>query len=164
MSFNPTRRQVLAGLAASFYLTEATAMTRTRTETNHLVVHGAYTPTTMDIGALEIDRWHRERGFLQIGYHTVIRRDGTIETGRSDALIGAGVYGFNSDSFHICLVGGKAEEGGWEANYTGLQYDALREHLRTLHYRYPNAEVLGHTDFPRVTKKCPAFDVREWYR
>ena len=28
----------------------------------------------------------------------------------------------------------------------------------------PEAEVLGHRDFPDVKKDCPCFDVKEWYK
>ena len=117
----------------------------------------------MDIGAKEIDRWHRERGFLQIGYHAVIRRDGIIEEGRPEHLIGAGVYGFNETTWHVCLAGGKAEEGGWEANYTRNQYDTLRVLLNQKLAQYPGATVLGHSDFPRSNKRCPGFNVKEWF-
>ena len=159
-----SRRSVILGLAAAPFLVKDTfAMTRARPATEYLVVHGAYTPASMDVGVKDIDRWHRERGFLQIGYHAVIRRDGTIEQGREDHLIGAGVYGFNSTSWHVCLIGGKAEEGGWEANYTGLQYDTLRVLLRQKLNQYPDAELMGHTDFPRVSKRCPGFNVKEWF-
>lgn len=163
-----SRRDLLVGVAAAAFCVSANskvdAMTRSRTATDYIVVHGAYTTPDMDTDAKTIDQWHRKRGFLQIGYHAVIRRDGTVEAGRADHLIGAGVYGWNDVSYHICLVGGKSPEGGWEANYTGVQYDALRFLLRQKQIQYPNAEVQGHTDFPRVAKKCPAFDVKEWYR
>ena len=50
-----------------------------------LVVHVTATPAKLDIGAAEIDDMHRQRGFSSIGYHYVIRRDGTIEPGRPTA-------------------------------------------------------------------------------
>ena len=50
-------------------------------DVKYIVVHCSYTPEQMDIGA-DIDRWHREKGWMMIGYHKVIRRDGTIEDGR----------------------------------------------------------------------------------
>ncbi len=159
------RRQALIGLAATAFCfsKETLAMTRLRPSTEYLVVHGAYTPTDMDIGVKEIDRWHRERGFLQCGYHTVIRRNGDLECGRDEHLIGAGVYGFNETTWHVCLVGGKSDQGGWEANYTGNQYDALRVLLRSKINQYPNARLMGHSDFPRTNKKCPGFNVNEWF-
>lgn len=165
---NVSRRSVISGLLATTLVaittTEVAAMTKQRTTTENIVVHGAYTPPDMDIGAKEIDRWHRERGFLMIGYHKVIRRDGTIEDGRPEHLMGAGVSGYNDVSYHIVLVGGKAEEGGWETNYTGAQFDSLRSLIRQKLIQYPDSTLMGHTDFPRHTKKCPGFDVNQWYR
>lgn len=49
--------------------------------------------------------WHLDRGFADIGYHKVIRRDGTIENGRDTHLIGAHARGKNRDSLGICLEG-----------------------------------------------------------
>ena len=49
-----------------------------REETKYIVVHCSQTRPSQDIGAKDIDRWHRERGWLKIGYGKVIKRDGTI--------------------------------------------------------------------------------------
>ena len=70
------------------------------------MVHCAYTTATMDIGAKDIDRWHREKGWLGCGYHKVIRRDGTVEDGRPMNKAGAHVRGINRQSIGICLAGG----------------------------------------------------------
>jgi len=48
-----------------------------------------------DVSVQEIDSWHRERGWDCIGYHFVIRKDGTIEKGRSLSLNGAHALGRN---------------------------------------------------------------------
>ena len=53
-----------------------------RKKTNMVVVHCSATRDDMDIGVAEIDKWHRGRGFYMIGYHDVIRRDGSVEQGR----------------------------------------------------------------------------------
>jgi acyl-CoA synthetase (AMP-forming)/AMP-acid ligase II len=45
-------------------------------EINRNILHMAYTPPSADIGAAEIDRWHKDRGWSGIGYHFVIRRSG----------------------------------------------------------------------------------------
>lgn len=116
----------------------------------------------MDIGAREIDHWHRARGFREIGYHFVIRRDGEVETGRPLGEIGAHARGHNHRSVGVCLVGGRGAGGGAEANFTAAQYDALWRLLGALAPRFPDAEVLGHADLPKVRKACPCFDVRDW--
>jgi N-acetylmuramoyl-L-alanine amidase len=58
---------------------------------NWLVIHTAATRPSMDIGAKEIRRWHKAKGWSDIGYHYVIRRDGRVEKGRPDARVGAHV-------------------------------------------------------------------------
>lgn len=130
----------------------------------HLIVHCSYTPPKMDIGASDIDRWHRERGWLGCGYHFVIKRDGTVEDGRPLDKNGAHVRGMNSTSKGICLVGGmNRSKSGAEVNYTDEQMEALRkliDDLRDEHF--PLAKVAGHTDFDKH-KTCPNFDAAHWY-
>jgi LysM repeat protein len=135
---------------------------KNRTSTDWLVVHCSASTPTMDIGKVEIDRWHRAQGWLMIGYHFVIRRDGKVETGRPELAIGSHVAGYNSNSIGICLVGGVDAKGKSEDNYTSAQYEALALLLRELKGRYPKAQVQGHRDFPKVAKDCPCFDVRDW--
>ena len=67
----------------------------------------------------DIDRWHRERGWLKIGYHYVIKRDGTVETGRELEEVGAHAKGHNAISVGICMVGGLSEDNEPETNFTG---------------------------------------------
>lgn len=130
----------------------------------YLAVHCSATPAARDIGAKEIDRWHRQRGFLKIGYHFVIRRDGTVETGRPISEVGAHVEGHNSSSLGICMVGGvSADAGKGEDNFTEAQYASLWGLLTELLTKFPEALVLGHRDFPKVKKDCPCFDVKEWF-
>lgn len=131
---------------------------------DYIVVHCSATKPTADIGAKDIDAWHRERGFLKIGYHWVIRRDGTLEVGRHDTQPGAHAAGYNQISLGICLAGGVAADGRTpEDNYTPAQMAVLAEVVSKLKRNYPKAEVLGHRDLPGVRKACPSFDVREWF-
>lgn len=137
-----------------------------RKETKYIAVHCAATPAGMDIGVKEIDRWHRTKGFLKIGYHFVIRRTGQIELGRDEDEIGAHVQGYNAVSIGVCLVGGVDADDVSKAenNFTKEQFSTLRTLLERLQIQYPDAEVLGHRDFPDVAKACPSFDVRAWLK
>ena len=130
---------------------------------NQLVVHASATPASMDIGAKEIDRWHREKGWLQIGYHYVIRRDGTVEDGRPIGFAGAHARGHNRHSIGICMIGGENGIVHDMGNYTPEQMRSLFDFITKLKEDYPEAEVLGHRDFPNVNKTCPCFDVRSWW-
>lgn len=78
----------------------------------HTAAHGNAAGDS-DTTAKEIDGWHKTRGFRCIGYHYVVRKDGTIELGRfldsDDDLegneVGAHVLGLNSRSIGICFSG-----------------------------------------------------------
>lgn len=146
-----------------------------RTRTDWLVVHCSATRAAQDIGATDIRRWHLGRGWADIGYHYVIRRDGGIETGRPEDSAGAHVKGFNSTSVGICLVGGLNTDGKPENNFTPAQFSSLAKLLGQLKRRYPKAHVRGHRDFSpdlnkdgtitpnEFMKVCPCFDVQAWF-
>ena len=116
----------------------------------------------MDIGASDIDRWHRERGWLKIGYHYVIKRDGTIEPGRGLLEAGAHAKGHNAESVGVCLAGGISEDDGKpETNFTRKQWESLATVVDDLVEAFPEAKVIGHNDIS--SKACPTFNVGEWY-
>lgn len=135
-----------------------------RKRTNYLVVHCSATKPSMDIDAAEIDRWHRQFGWSRIGYAYVIKRNGEVEVGRGADEIGAHVKGYNNESLGICLIGGVDDNGDPDSNFTDHQWTALKNTITLLKDQYPQAEVLGHRDFPDVKKACPCFDVREWWK
>ena len=121
-----------------------------------IIIHAADTPASMDIGAEEIRRWHvGDNGWRDIGYHYVIRRDGTLETGRDELAPGAHAAGHNIGSIGICLVGGKPD-----CNFTSAQWACLDALVKDLAKRYPDSEVIGHRDVS--DKPCPMFDVKAW--
>lgn len=135
-------------------------MTRAITE---IAVHCSATPPHMDIGVKEIREWHKRRGWRDIGYHGVIRRDGTREYGRPFDQIGAHVKGHNKDSLGICMIGGVNQRLKPENNFTPAQFYELRKWINELKTEYPIEVVQGHRDYPNVSKACPSFDVRAWY-
>lgn len=148
-----------------------------RRTTKYIVVHCSATPPSSDIGADEIRDWHtRRNNWSDIGYHTVIRRDGVIEFGRHFDKPGAHVKGQNFQSVGVCLVGGVNERGIAEKNFTDEQMRSLVFVLHVLSLAYPGAEVLGHRDLSpdrngdgivtrdEWVKDCPCFDVRSWWQ
>jgi len=129
-----------------------------------LVVHCSATPPGMDIGVDEIRKWHLAKGWSDVGYALVIRRDGTVESGRPLQYQGAHVEGHNHEAIGVCLVGGMdARMARPEDNFTLAQYDSLESVLRLLLQKFPGRTVQGHRDFPGVTKACPSFDVKAWW-
>lgn len=135
----------------------------------YIVIHCSATPITMNIGVDEIDKWHRDRGWEKIGYHIVIRRKpgrlgGLIEYGdRSLSEAGAHIYGYNSRSIGVCMIGGVDKFNNSQNNFTEDQFEALRKTVNFLRSIFPNAKVQGHRDFPGVHKDCPCFDVKDWF-
>jgi hypothetical protein len=137
-----------------------------RRTTDFFVVHSSATRPGVDVGVKEIREWHtlpkpRGNGWMDIGYHFVIRRSGAIEAGRVVDEQGAhvGPTG-NSRSVGICVVGGLNSDGKPEVTFTGAQYETLEILLRLLARIYPDAVVRGHRDF--MATVCPGFDVQQW--
>ena len=77
----------------------------------NIIIHCTATTRGRDVTAADVDRWHRARGFRSIGYHYLIRLDGTIEPGRSENEIGAHTLGQNATSIGVCYVGGLDSDG-----------------------------------------------------
>lgn len=129
----------------------------TKRPLNRIIVHYSLTTADMDIGVAEIRKWHvEERGWIDIGYHYVIRRSGKIETGRSIHEPGAHAEGHNTDSIGICMVGGIPD-----TNFTKKQWRSLEGLIDTLLILHGNMEVIGHRDVAQT--KCPSFDVKQWW-
>lgn len=115
----------------------------------------------MDIGRETIEMWHKQQGWLAIGYHFIIKRDGTVEEGRPVNVVGSHVKDWNSRSVGVCLVGGIDAKGKFEANFTPAQMTSLRNKLEELMSKYPNAELMAHHSV--AAKACPSFDVKRWW-
>lgn len=127
-----------------------------------IIIHCSATPAEMDIGAAEIDMWHRrDNGWRCIGYHYVIRRNGVVEDGRPEDQEGAHVKGRNARSIGVCLVGGDGSSPGDAPadHYTPAQIASLRRLLRDIQSRHPAASIHGHNEF--AAKACPGFTVAD---
>ena len=124
-----------------------------------LIIHCSATPQGRDIGAAEIRQMHVQiNGWSDIGYHYVIRLDGSIEKGRDDNITGAHCMGQNTGSLGICYIGGLKKDGKTPCDTrTRQQKKALLSLLQCLHARYPSATVHGHNEFSN--KACPSFIV-----
>ena len=135
-----------------------------REQTTYIVIHCSQTrPSQKEVDVRTIDKWHRLRGWLKIGYGGVIKRDGTYEQGRDDNAVQAHVKGYNHTSFGLCLVGGANEED-WkipEDNFCAEQWETLKVQLTRLVKLYPNARIVGHYDLDK-NKTCPNFDVQNY--
>ena len=128
-----------------------------------IVVHCSAVKPDQTSSAAQIDTWHRQRGFhLGIGYHYVIRRNGEIEPGRPEWMIGAHCLNHNAHSIGICYEGGLDARGQPEDTRTLEQKLAMLHLLEVLHRRYPKALIVGHRDLSH-DRDCPCFDAVKEY-
>ena len=130
-----------------------------------LVIHCSAVKPDQPSSAAQIDTWHRKDNHWKfgIGYHYVIRRDGTIEPGRPEWMIGAHCLNHNAHSLGICYEGGLDIRGDPADTRTEAQKKALRWLLGQLHRAYPRAVILGHHDLD-PQKDCPCIpDVAHEY-
>jgi len=133
-----------------------------------IILHCSATKEGQDIDAAEIKKWHVEgNGWSDIGYHYVIKLDGTVEEGRPLERSGAHTLNHNFDSIGICYIGGyekKKKKGKWvnKDTRTPEQKDALQDLLLCLKDDYKTAVIYNHNQFS--SKSCPNFDAHEEYK
>ena len=124
-----------------------------------IILHCSATREGQDFTVQDIDRWHRKRGFLRIGYHYVVYRNGTIHIGRTLEEVGAHCQGHNQSSIGICYIGGLSADGRPKDTRTPEQKATLWALVAQLKERFPGAQVYGHNRF--AAKACPCFRVPE---
>ena len=128
-----------------------------------IIIHCSAVRPGQQSGFREIDLWHRQRGWKNgCGYHFIVRRDGSVETGRPIEMVGAHCVNHNKHSIGVCYEGGLDAKGEPADTRTPEQKTALRELLKRLHLQYPKALILGHNVF-NPTKDCPCFDAQAEY-
>ena len=123
-----------------------------------IVIHCSAVKPDQQSSAAQIDSWHRQRGFkFGIGYHYVIRRDGTLEMGRPEYMLGAHCKNHNQHSIGVCYEGGLDIRGDPADTRTPQQRETMRQLINELRERYPKAIVVGHHNLNPL-KACPCFD------
>ena len=127
-----------------------------------IVIHCSATRSDRRFSVEDLIACHDARfGFT--GYHYYITKDGTTYQTRHEQLVGAHARGYNQRSIGICYEGGLTPEGEYDDTRTARQKVALKQLLKDLRKRYPQAHILGHLDLPHVSKACPCFDAETEY-
>ena len=110
----------------------------------------------------EVRRWHKAKGWSDIGYHYLIDRDGTVVIGRPIERTGAHVKGHNTGSIGVALFGGHGSSASdsFEDNYTEDQNRSLRTLIAELQAEYGCYKLTGHNQY--AAKACPGFNVPRW--
>ena len=100
-----------------------------------------------------MDKWHRERGFAEVGYHYFITKKGVLQIGRDIEKTPAAQQGHNTGTIAICLHGLKA------ANFTALQFTVLYLLCQKINAAY-GGKVTFHGHKEVAAKDCPVFNYR----
>ena len=122
-----------------------------RGKTDMVVLHHTG-GSDIDASAEQIHDWHLNQSWAGIGYHFVIRKDGTIERGRPEYAIGSHAYGENSHTLGIHL------SGDFEQAYpTQAQIESAALLIANLCEKYniptDRAHIVGHCDL--MATDCP---------
>lgn len=132
-------------------------------EIDEIVLHYSATPEGQEFHVDDIRRWHKARGFNDVGYHYVITLDGDIELGRPLDVIGAHVKNHNTGKIGVCYIGGTDEQGKAKDTMTKKQQEAFMVLVISLRVAFQkHLTIKGHKDF--VPTGCPGFNVREKFR
>ena len=128
-----------------------------------IIIHCSAVGPGRQSSVSDIDRWHRQKGWKGCGYHYVVRRDGTIETGRPLEEVGAHCQYHNRHSIGICYESGLDAAGHAADTRTDAQKESMRGLLEQLHAEFPNAMIVGHNMFNPM-KACPCFNALREYQ
>ena len=128
----------------------------------YIVVHCTATPPNTTIESMK-RFWKDVRKWGDTpGYHYVIERNGNVVQLLDESKNSNGVYLHNSACINMSYIGGIDKDGKPQDNRSDAQKHAMFDLIVSLTEKYPQAEVLGHRDFPDVHKACPSFDVKKW--
>ena len=125
---------------------------------SYIIIHCSATRETQDYTPEQLKRDHLARGFLDVGYHFYIRKDGTVTQHRQLDEVGAHCRPFNRCSIGVCYEGGLDATGKPKDTRTLKQRGAIVKLLIELKQKFPKAVIRGHNEMPgAVPKACPCF-------
>ena len=142
-----------------------------RREITEVVCHWTETPTNKNIGSEEINNLHVDQGLNGIGYHYMIRRDGSIQRGRPVNIEGEHAINHNQRSIAVCFVGGinvpsetiNLTQYISSSSLTRSQFNSFDHFCRAFYNVWPGGQIVGHSDIDTLTND-PGFDVRAYVK
>ena len=125
---------------------------------SYLIIHCSATREDRDYTPEQLKHDHLQRGFIDVGYHFYIRKDGSVTQHRRLNEVGAHCRPFNRCSIGVCYEGGLDANGKPKDTRTILQRGSLTGLLLDLRRRFPKAVIRGHNEMPgAIPKACPCF-------
>jgi len=139
-------------------------------EVTTLVVHWTDTFSNKHLTAEDIHKTHIALDMDGIGYHYIIRRDGTLQRGRPVDLIGDHTAAFNNLTLSIAFVGGytcptntnSPETFKSRESLTRAQFNTFDQFCNVFYAYIPGGQLVGHNDLEEVDD--PGFDVVKYAR
>ena len=116
-----------------------------RSKTDEVILHHAEASSAT---VWDINQWHLDNGWVGIGYHYYIRKDGSIYRGRPEWAVGAHATGHNDRSIGICCEGAYMTE-----TMPAAQLASLKALLRDIMERYGTMPIRRHRDVNSTS--CP---------
>lgn len=113
------------------------ALSKRRSTTRIILHHAAASKCT----AQQIHSWHLANGWVGIGYHFLVRKDGSVYRGRPEDTVGAHAGNNNYDSIGICFEGNFMTE-----TMPIIQKWAGQELVQYLKDKYGISKVQKHSD------------------
>lgn len=152
-------------------IAELRACSRPITE---VIAHWTASYTNQDWGSEKVHELHQQRGFSGIGYHYVIKRDGTLQRGRPLERRGAHskAYGHNNYSIGVSMAGGYNCPSNTPSPNRYISADSLTTQslatfewfMRCFYDVFPGGQTYGHNDTSDLGKVDPGFDCQEYVR
>lgn len=120
---------------------------------NKLVVHHSAS-NRKTTTKRNINQWHKDQGYTQIGYHKVIEGAGEIKDGRPESILGAHAKGANLNSLGLCVVGNFEEESPTSEQISSI-VKVLSKWCKD--HDLDETNIYGHHNVPGGTTatKCP---------
>lgn len=148
---------------------EAEIRSSTR-EITEVVIHWTEHFSNQNVGAEEIHKSHPNG----LGYHYIIRKDGTLQRGRPVNIEGEHAPAKTHDKYSIgiAIVGGFTCPSGTpnpqyylsSSSINTSQWDTLENFLRVFYRVFPGGQVLGHYQCTDNDDKDPGFDVDDYIK
>lgn len=109
-----------------------------RRSTSRIILHHA---AASKCSAQQIHSWHLANGWVGIGYHFLVRKDGSVYRGRPEDTVGAHAGNNNYDSIGVCFEGNFMTE-----TMPIIQKWAGQELVQYLKDKYGISKVQKHSD------------------
>ena len=131
-----------------------TLFKKPRRRVDRVFIHCSASDNPKHDNVATIRKWHKARGFNDIGYHFFIHKNGKISKGRDIEKTPAAQRGNNTNTIAICLHGLQKE------NFTKAQFKAIKALSSDINNAYfKNVSFHGHREVS--AKACPVFDYKK---